>query len=115
MTKLHPEAKYFPSYEIVIDDLRDYRFYTQDMVHPSDLAIDYIWELFAEATLSAKTKELLPRVMKIIKASEHRPINPASDAHKKLCQAQLKAISELPEVELSNENEYFSEQLKIIL
>ncbi len=111
----HPQTCYFPSYEILMDDLRDYRFYASDMVHPTDVAIDYIWELFCNAALSNRAKELLPRVMKIIKATEHRPINPTSDAHKTLCKAQLKAISELTEVEMSNESDYFSEQLKIIL
>lgn len=106
---------YFPAYEILIDDLRDYRFYSEDMVHPSQVAVEYIWDLFCGAALSAHAKELMPRVMKIIKASEHRPTNPSSEAHKSLCMAQLKAINELEEVELSKENQYFSEQLKINL
>ncbi len=110
---------YFPSYEILIDDLRDYRFYAQDMVHPSDVAVEYIWELFCEAALSSKAKELMPRVMKVVKAREHRPINPTSDAHKLLCQAQLRAIDQLSQVDMSEEKRYFKEiigeQLKINL
>ncbi|MFI3289287.1 MAG: GSCFA domain-containing protein [Rikenellaceae bacterium] len=102
---------YFPSYEILIDDLRDYRFYAQDMVHPSDVAVEYIWDLFSEAALSSQAKELMPRVMKIIKAREHRPTNPESDAHKSLCRAQLRAIDQLSQVDMSEEKLYFQSVL----
>lgn len=111
----YENVSYFPSYEIVIDDLRDYRFYAQDMVHPSDLAVEYIWDLFCDAALSQRAMELMPRVQRVIKAMEHRPINPSSDAHKSFCRAQLKAISELSQIDMSEENQYFSEQLKINL
>lgn len=106
---------YLPAYEILIDDLRDYRFYSDDMVHPSDVAVTYIWDKFCEAALSPHTKELLTKVMKIVKAAEHRPTNPNSEAHKTLCRAQLRAIETLQEVEFSNESEYFNASLKINL
>lgn len=106
---------YFPSYEIMLDDLRDYRFYSEDMVHPSRIAVEYIWHLFCEWALSERAMELMPRVMKIIRASEHRAINPTSEAHRRLCESQLRAIAELKEVDLSEEFDYFHAQLKINL
>jgi len=74
---------YFPAYEIVIDELRDYRFYAKDMVHPSETAIEYVWERFEENMLDEKSKEILKEIKPIISAAKHRPINPASDDHKK--------------------------------
>ena len=60
LMQLYPEqTAYFPAYEILLDELRDYRFYADDMIHPSPLAIDYIWEKFATHWLSADTKQLL--------------------------------------------------------
>lgn len=73
-------ADYFPSYELLMDDLRDYRFYAEDLVHPSNIAIDYIWERFCEAALSPRAKRLLPKIEDIITASEHRPLHPQSDS-----------------------------------
>ncbi len=106
---------YFPSFEILMDDLRDYRFYEQDMVHISGVAVDYIWERFVEAALSERAKELLPRVMQIVRAAEHRAVNVGSEAHKKFIMAQLRAIEGLSEVDFSNESEKFVTQLEINL
>ncbi len=102
---------YMPAYEIVVDDLRDYRFYAEDMVHPSNVAVDYIWECFCAAALSDRAKNLLPRVAKVVSAANHRPTNPMSEAHKTLCRAQLRAIEQLPDVDLSDEYEYFATHL----
>lgn len=76
-------ATYFPAYEIMMDELRDYRFYDRDLVHPNALAIDYIWEKFIEVHLSAKAKEILPEVIAILRDMQHKPFNPASEAHQK--------------------------------
>lgn len=70
---------YFPSYEILLDELRDYRFYSSDMLHPSELAIDFIWEKFADAFLDKETKALNKRISQIEKEKSHKPFNPASD------------------------------------
>lgn len=69
---------YFPSYEIMNDDLRDYRFFASDMIHPSDAAIDYIWEKFAECYFSAETKKLCTEYDKLRKLENHRPTRPGS-------------------------------------
>lgn len=66
---------YFPSYEILNDELRDYRFYAEDMVHPSSVAIDYIWEKFRVAFFDTKTDQLIDECTKIFKSFRHRPIN----------------------------------------
>ena len=72
---------YFPSYEIMLDELRDYRFYKEDMLHPSALAIHYIWERFYKVWVSETANQTMQEVEFIQKGLEHRPFNPASDAH----------------------------------
>lgn len=81
---------YFPSYEIMMDELRDYRFYKEDMLHPNQVAIDYIWERFVDATVSLSTKETMIEVDSIQKSLQHRSFNPNSDSHQKF-EAKLKA------------------------
>jgi len=73
----------FPSYEIMMDELRDYRFYAEDMLHPSQVAIDYIWERFKETTISETAYVTMDTVESIQKSVQHRPFNPNSDSHKK--------------------------------
>ncbi|MCL2649692.1 MAG: GSCFA domain-containing protein [Candidatus Azobacteroides sp.] len=73
---------YFPSYEIMMDDLRDYRFYADDMLHPSDLAVDYIWEKFSHSFFDKKTVELIEEWLKIQQALAHKPFNPDSEEYK---------------------------------
>ena len=68
-------AGYFPSYEILMDELRDYRFYAADMVHPSDQAVEYIWERFIETCLPAEEKEKLLENEKLERQSRHRPLH----------------------------------------
>ncbi|WP_179376635.1 GSCFA domain-containing protein [Winogradskyella wichelsiae] len=72
---------YFPSYEIMMDELRDYRFYNADMIHPSEVAIDYIWEKFKTVWLSDDTLKTLKIVTSLQAKKAHRPFNPKSEAH----------------------------------
>ena len=74
---------YFPSYEIMMDELRDYRFYKEDMLHPSALAVDYIWERFKETNIAEIGYETMDAVATIQKSLQHRPFNPASESHQK--------------------------------
>jgi len=74
---------YFPSYELLIDDLRDYRFYKEDLIHPSDQAIRYIWEYFSAVYFSDKTKELIGKVDKINSMLSHKIMNTSSEASQK--------------------------------
>lgn len=81
---------YFPSYEIVMDELRDYRFYAQDMLHPNSIAIDYIWERFCESTIVEEANSIMQEVESIQKGMAHRPFLPQSISHIKF----LKSLNE---------------------
>ncbi|MHA7058744.1 GSCFA domain-containing protein [Aquimarina sp. M1] len=79
-------CNYFPSYEIMMDELRDYRFYDTDMIHPSPVAIDYIWEHFKQIWLSEKALMTMNKVREIQTAIAHRPFNPNSQQHQQFLQ-----------------------------
>lgn len=74
---------YFPSYEIMMDELRDYRFYNEDMLHPNQIAIDYIWKLFSENYVSEESVQVMKEVDEIQKSLRHRSFNPESEQHQK--------------------------------
>ena len=74
---------YFPSYEIMMDELRDYRFYAEDMLHPNQTAIDYIWMRFSENFINENEFETMQHVSEIQKSLSHRPFNPNSESHLK--------------------------------
>ena len=80
---LHEGALYFPSYEIQMDELRDYRFYKEDMVHPNQLAITYIWEKFKDVYISEDVFKIMDEVDSIQKGLLHRPFQPDSVLHRK--------------------------------
>ena len=106
---------YFPSYEIMLDDLRDYRFYADDLVHPTTMAVDYIAKRFFEAALSADAKQKMEEVTKIVNAANHRPQNPHSEQHRAFCRKQLEAIDCIKDVDLQKEREHFERMLQINL
>ncbi len=74
---------YFPSYEIMMDELRDYRFYQEDMIHPNQTAIHYIWEKFVYSWFNESSLSTMKRVEEIQKGITHKPFNPNSEAHQK--------------------------------
>jgi hypothetical protein len=76
-----PAVNYFPSYEIMMDELRDYRFYAEDMLHPSTVAIDYIWSKFKESTIAESDFPVMEQVDSIQKSLSHKPFNPNSESH----------------------------------
>ena len=78
-----PTSSYFPSYEIMMDELRDYRFYTEDMLHPNQTAVDYIWKLFHENYIAESEYEIMNKIDSIQKGLKHRPFNPNTQSHKK--------------------------------
>lgn len=83
LCRAYPDTcTYFPSYEIMMDELRDYRFYAADMVHPSEVAINYIREKFSESFFSSETRAILLEWDKLQKAIHHRPLTPDSIAYK---------------------------------
>ncbi|MBS9773761.1 MAG: GSCFA domain-containing protein [Tenacibaculum sp.] len=74
---------YFPSYEIIMDELRDYRFYAEDMLHPNTTAINYIWQKFSEVWLTSLEEDIRKEIETIQKGLSHRPFNPNSEQHLK--------------------------------
>lgn len=74
-------SNYFPSYEIMMDDLRDYRFYSEDMLHPNQVAIDYIWQQFKNVHLSESSYVVMDEIDSIQKGLAHRPFNPNTAQH----------------------------------
>lgn len=81
LTKEKSFVSYFPAYEIVLDELRDYRFYQPDMLHPSVQTVEYIWQQLVEAYFSPRAKQFLQEWKPIKEAFGHRPFNPESDAY----------------------------------
>ena len=72
---------YFPSYELLMDELRDYRFYKQDMVHPNQIAIDYVWEKFQPIWIDADVNPIMQEVNQLQKGFAHKPFNPLAEEH----------------------------------
>ena len=104
-------ASYFPSFEIMNDVLRDYRFYAEDMLHPSSVAVEYIWQRFSEVAFSQPTLELIESIAKISQAAAHRPFNPTSATYHDFCRKQLAEIEKIndcqPTIDFSEEKAIF--------
>lgn len=86
---------YFPSYEILLDDLRDYRFYSSDMIHPNKTAVNYIWEQFQKVWISEKATSIMKKVDTIQRGLAHKPFNPASEQHQQFLTDLEKKITSL--------------------
>jgi hypothetical protein len=103
---------YFPAYELVIDDLRDYRFFAEDLAHPNYFATQYVWEKLTDACMDERTKALMKEIHTINLAFKHRAFNPASEQHKKFLIASYHKTKQLQEQHLhlnfEEELEYFS-------
>lgn len=87
--------QYFPSYEIQMDELRDYRFYAEDMIHPSSTAINYIWERFATAWITEEAMQLMKQVDSVQKRRQHKPFHPNSATHQEFLKKLSKDIESL--------------------
>lgn len=108
LVESRPEVvSYFPSYEIMMDELRDYRYYADDMLHPTPLAVEYIWQRFAEWFFSPVTKKFAEDWEKIRKALAHRPLHSGSDEHRRFVQALAEKIErikeEYPDIDITKE------------
>lgn len=77
---------YFPSYEIMMDELRDYRFYAEDMIHPNKTAVNYIWDKFIDTWFSKESKSIMKEIDTIQKGILHKPFNHESEQHQKFLQ-----------------------------
>ncbi len=107
---------YFPSYEIMMDDLRDYRFYADDLFHPNQIGIDYIWEKFRDFYLSDKAIEIATKVDKIIKSAGHRVFYPKTQSYKNFLISCLNSITELkthnPDFNFNKEIDFFEKEFE---
>ena len=112
LTQQYDTVSYFPSYEIMLDDLRDYRFYKKDMLHPNEQAVAYIWDTFCQRLLDADTRAFVSTWSKIISAMAHKPFHPASAEHQRFLRATLEKIENLAgQVDVSEEVAFFRAQL----
>ena len=104
---------YFPAYELVIDVLRDYRFYDIDMVHPNYAATEFVLEKFTQSCIDADSQQIMEEVKKIVIAAKHRAFQPDTNAHRQFLLAHLQKTKELqqkyPYLHLHNEIAYFSQ------
>ena len=102
---------YFPAYELLIDDLRDYRFYSDDMLHPSLSAVEYIWKKFSGAYFDTETVNLQNEILKIVRACNHRFITDSLFKKKAFAEIMLKQISEIQTrnnlIDFTVERDYF--------
>ncbi len=113
----HPSGpRYFPAYELVMDDLRDYRFYDDDMIHPSAAAINYIWEVFTGCYFDNTASNIWNEAVKITSAFTHRFNTDSKSGRKLFAENMLKRIdsmeSKIPSINFSAEKDYFLKLLK---
>lgn len=117
ITTKFESAYYFPAYELVIDVLRDYRFYDIDLIHPNYAATDFVFQKFKENCIDEKAKPLMEEIKKIVTASKHKAFHPDTNAHQQFLKThyeQAKILQQqYPFLDLKNELKYFtSSQLK---
>lgn len=107
---------YFPAYELVIDDLRDYRFYAEDLVHPNYFATQYVWKKFIDACIDERSKELMEEIHSINLAFQHKPFNASSEQHQKFLNSFHEKTKRLqlqfPYLDFEKELNYFSTGIK---
>ena len=113
---IFPKCHYFPSYEIMMDELRDYRFYADDMFHPSSLAVEYLWDCFSRCYFSKSTQEIMSKWEKIIKALSHKPFRADSEEYRAFLSQIVLKITEIkenfPYLEVQKEIELCESRLK---
>ena len=106
------QANYFPAYELVIDILRDYRYYDIDFVHPNYLATEFVWEQFVKSCIAPEAKEIMGQVKEIMTSRAHKTRFPNTEAHKKFLLNNKQKIEQLtkqyPFLDFTDELEYFS-------
>ena len=111
MVNKFPGLYYFPAYELVIDVLRDYRFYDIDMVHPNYPATEFVMDKFKENFIDEESQQLMEEVKKIVIARKHKPFQPETNAHKNFLKTNLEKVKELqakfPFLDLADELSYF--------
>ena len=113
LVSMYNNVFYFPSYEIMMDDLRDYRYYADDMIHLSDVAVNYIWEKFSQNIIDRESLKIVPRILKINKALLHIPFDASSKSYLNFVESIMVEINELekeyPVLNFSHEKEKLSQ------
>jgi len=108
----YSDVAYFPSYELMLDDLRDYRFYKSDMIHPTVDAEDYIWEKFSHTYFDSSTKHFLSNWKEIQAALRHKPFHPHAEEHQRFIKTTIRKLEQLrAKVDVSNEIALLQRQL----
>ncbi len=104
LQKVNKSVSYFPAYEILLDDLRDYRFYARDLIHPNEIAEDYIWEKFKKTYFDKETMEVIIKWQKILKSINHKPFHKDSETYTKFREDTLIKLMEIKEkIDVSKE------------
>lgn len=112
LSELHENVHYFPSYELMMDDLRDYRFYKPDMIHPSTEAEEYIWQKFTETYFDEPTRSFIADWRDLLQALQHKAFHPTSSAHQQFVQETLKKLERFSGlVNVDAEREQLKKQL----
>ncbi|MDN3690010.1 GSCFA domain-containing protein [Cyclobacterium jeungdonense] len=115
LTHSHSNIGYFPAYELMMDDLRDYRFYKDDLIHPNAMAEDYIWEKFQDSFFDVDTRKLTKEIDQVHKSLSHRPFEPLSPQHGKFLKALLDKVDSLPgSLDFAAEKNAIMDQLRQI-
>ena len=107
----HQEVDYFPSYEIMMDDLRDYRFYDRDMIHPSEEAVEYISQKFSNQYFNQDVITFIEKWSSIKQALTHRPFHPDSTSHQKFLKDLLHKLNAIKEVSVAEEIKFVQSQI----
>ncbi len=105
------EVDYFPSYEIMMDDLRDYRFYERDKIHPTEEALDYINQKFSDQCFSMEVKNFVDQWTIIRQALNHKPYHPTSHAHQQFLKELLLKLKAISEVSVAEEIDLVQSQI----
>lgn len=112
----YSDVLYFPAYEVMLDDLRDYRYYKDDLIHPTSMAEAYIWQKFVNAYYNEQFQSFMKEWEKVEKALQHKPFHPGSDSHQKFLlktQAQLEQIAHKYKIDISQESGLLLQQQKL--
>ncbi len=98
----HKSIEYFPAYELLLDDLRDYRFYKPDMLHPTDHAVEYVWEKFIQAAITEESYAFIHQFEKLLQQVEHRPFAPKSTEYQRFLEKLLQQLQAITAVNVGD-------------
>jgi len=114
LVEKYDNAHYFPAYELVIDILRDYRFYDVDLVHPNFAATDFVFEKFEQSFVDEKVRDLMEEIKKISTGFKHKPFQPETQLHQSFLKNNFEKVrklqEKLPQLDFSKELTYFSKK-----